>query len=36
MEFGILVEINPGSLLSHAQVMRSMRLWCREVMARFK
>ena len=33
---GISAEINPGSMLSHAQVMRSLRLWCREVMPRFK
>ena len=33
---GVSAEINPGSMLSHAQVMRSLRLWCREVMPRFK
>ena len=33
---GVSAEINPGSMLSHAQVMRSLRLWCEEVMPRFK
>ena len=33
---GVSAEINPGSMLSHEQVMRSLRLWCREVMPRFK
>jgi len=33
---GISAEINPGSMLSHAQVMNSLRLWCQEVMSRFK
>jgi alkanesulfonate monooxygenase SsuD/methylene tetrahydromethanopterin reductase-like flavin-dependent oxidoreductase (luciferase family) len=33
---GISAEINPGSMLSHAQVMSSLRLWCEEVMPRFK
>lgn len=33
---GVSAEINPGSLLTHAQVMASLRLWCREVMPRFK
>ncbi len=33
---GVSAEINPGSMLSHAQVMASLRLWCREVMPRFK
>ena len=33
---GVSAEINPGSMLSHAQVMNSLRLWCREVMPRFK
>ena len=33
---GVSAEINPGSMLSHAQVMDSLRLWCREVMPRFK
>jgi alkanesulfonate monooxygenase SsuD/methylene tetrahydromethanopterin reductase-like flavin-dependent oxidoreductase (luciferase family) len=33
---GISAEINPGSMLSHEQVMSSLRLWCREVMPRFK
>jgi hypothetical protein len=33
---GISAEINPGSMLSHAQVMSSLRLWCQEVMPRFK
>jgi alkanesulfonate monooxygenase SsuD/methylene tetrahydromethanopterin reductase-like flavin-dependent oxidoreductase (luciferase family) len=28
---GISAEINPGSMLSHAQVMSSLRLWCEEV-----
>jgi hypothetical protein len=29
---GVSAEINPCSMLSHAQVMASLRLWCREVM----
>ena len=33
---GISAEINPGSMLSHAQVMNSLRLWCQSVMPRFK
>lgn len=33
---GVSAEINPGSLLSHEQVMNSLRLYCREVMPRFK
>ncbi|MGD0432519.1 MAG: LLM class flavin-dependent oxidoreductase [Acetobacteraceae bacterium] len=33
---GISAEINIGSVLSHAQVMKSLRLYCLEVMPRFK
>src|SRR5580704_16977112 len=33
---GISAEINPGSMLSHAQVMNSLRLWCQDVMPRFR
>ena len=33
---GISAEINPGSMLTHDQVMASLRLWCGEVMRRFK
>ena len=33
---GVSAEINPGSMLSHEQVMASLRLFCREVMPRFK
>ncbi len=33
---GVSAEINPGSMLSHEQVMASLRLWCQEVMPRFK
>ena len=33
---GVSAEINPGSMLSHQQVMRSLRLWCQEVMPRFR
>jgi alkanesulfonate monooxygenase SsuD/methylene tetrahydromethanopterin reductase-like flavin-dependent oxidoreductase (luciferase family) len=33
---GVSAEINPGSLLSHDQVMRSLKLYCQEVMPRFK
>ena len=33
---GVSAEINPGSMLSHEQVMNSLRLYCREVMPRFK
>jgi alkanesulfonate monooxygenase SsuD/methylene tetrahydromethanopterin reductase-like flavin-dependent oxidoreductase (luciferase family) len=33
---GISAEINPGSMLTHAQVMSSLRLWCQSVMPRFK
>ena len=33
---GVSAEINPGSMLSHEQVMNSLRLWCEEVMPRFK
>ena len=33
---GVSAEINPGSMLSHQQVMRSLRLWCEEIMPRFR
>ncbi len=33
---GVSAEINPGSMLSHAQVMNSLRLWCEEVMPRLQ
>lgn len=33
---GISAEINPGSLLSHEQVMNSLRFYCQEVMPQFK
>lgn len=33
---GISAEINVGSLLSHEQVMRSLQLYCQDVMPRFK
>ena len=33
---GVSAEINPGSMLSHAQVMNSLRLWCEAVMPRLK
>ena len=33
---GISAEINVGSLLSHEQVMRSLSLYCQDVMPRFK
>lgn len=33
---GVSAEINPGSMLSHEQVMASLRLWCREVMPQFR
>jgi alkanesulfonate monooxygenase SsuD/methylene tetrahydromethanopterin reductase-like flavin-dependent oxidoreductase (luciferase family) len=33
---GISAEINVGSMLTHAQVMNSLRLYCQEVMPRFK
>jgi alkanesulfonate monooxygenase SsuD/methylene tetrahydromethanopterin reductase-like flavin-dependent oxidoreductase (luciferase family) len=33
---GVSAEINPGSLLSHEQVLRSLRLYCQVVMPRFK
>jgi alkanesulfonate monooxygenase SsuD/methylene tetrahydromethanopterin reductase-like flavin-dependent oxidoreductase (luciferase family) len=33
---GISAEINPGSLLSHEEVLESLRLYCQEVMPRFK
>lgn len=33
---GILAELNPGSLIPHAQVMTALRLLCQEVMPRFK
>ncbi len=33
---GVSAEINPGSLLSHEQVMNSLQLYCEEVMPRFK
>jgi hypothetical protein len=29
---GVSAEINSGSMLSHAQVMAPLRLWCQEVM----
>src|SRR6201996_665044 len=32
---GILAELNPGSLIPHAQVMNALRLLCQEVMPRF-
>jgi alkanesulfonate monooxygenase SsuD/methylene tetrahydromethanopterin reductase-like flavin-dependent oxidoreductase (luciferase family) len=33
---GVSAEINPGSMLTHDQVMASLRLWCERVMPRFK
>ena len=33
---GVSAEINPGSMLSHAQVMESLRLYIQEVMPHFK
>ena len=33
---GISAEINVGSLLTHEQVMNSLRLYCQDVMPRFK
>jgi alkanesulfonate monooxygenase SsuD/methylene tetrahydromethanopterin reductase-like flavin-dependent oxidoreductase (luciferase family) len=33
---GVSAEINPGSMLTHDQVMASLRLWCEQVMPRFK
>jgi len=33
---GILAEINCGSLIGHQQVMRSLKLLCREVMPEFR
>ena len=33
---GISAEINIGSMLSHEQVMNSLRLYCQELMPRFK
>ena len=30
------LEINPGSLLNHEQVMNSLRLYCQEVMPQFR
>ena len=33
---GILAELNPGSLIPQAQVMRAPELLCKEVMPRFK
>ena len=33
---GILAEINCGSLIPHAQVMRALKLLCAEVMPAFK
>ena len=33
---GVSAEINPGSMLSHQQVMESLRLWCEEIMPRFR
>ena len=33
---GILAELNPGSLIPHAQVMTALRLLCEEVMPRFR
>jgi alkanesulfonate monooxygenase SsuD/methylene tetrahydromethanopterin reductase-like flavin-dependent oxidoreductase (luciferase family) len=33
---GISAEINVGSMLSHEQVMNSLRLYCQEIMPRFK
>jgi len=33
---GVSAEINPGSMLSHEQVMESLRLYTQEVMPHFK
>jgi len=33
---GVLAELNPGSLIPHAHVMRALELLCKEVMPRFK
>jgi alkanesulfonate monooxygenase SsuD/methylene tetrahydromethanopterin reductase-like flavin-dependent oxidoreductase (luciferase family) len=33
---GVSAEINPGSMLTHDQIMTSLRLWCCEVMPHFK
>ncbi len=33
---GVSAEINPGSMLSHEQVMNLLRLYCQKVMPRFK
>lgn len=33
---GILAELNPGSLIPHAQVMEALRLLCEEVIPKFK
>jgi alkanesulfonate monooxygenase SsuD/methylene tetrahydromethanopterin reductase-like flavin-dependent oxidoreductase (luciferase family) len=33
---GVSAEINPGSMLTHDQVMASLRLWCREILPQFK
>ena len=33
---GVSAEINPGSMFSHQQVMKSLRLYCEEVMPHFK
>jgi len=33
---GVSAEINPGSMLSHEQVMASLKLYIQEVMPNFK
>ena len=33
---GILAELNPGSLIPHAQVMTALRLLCEQVIPAFK
>ena len=33
---GVSAEINPGSLLSHDQVLNSLRLYIQEVLHQFK
>ncbi|HTV88168.1 MAG TPA: LLM class flavin-dependent oxidoreductase [Stellaceae bacterium] len=33
---GVSAEINPGSMLTHEQVLASLRCWCERVMPRFK
>jgi len=33
---GVSAEINPGSMLSHEQVMASLKLYIQEVMPHFK